>query len=255
MLNQTVTGVGGIRMPWGGPYQAVRRSDIAAPTDLTIRGLRIAFGRPGSPHQVTAACADALDVPAGARLAIAGPSGSGKTTLLHAMAGLLSPAAGTIRWGDTDFSGMGETARDHWRRTHLGIVFQDFHLVPELSARDNVLLPLWFGLARVRPEQVARAGALLAGVGIATPNRRAALLSRGEQQRVAIALAVLSHPAAILADEPTASLDAASGEAVTGLLLQSAAAAGATLIVVTHDPAVLARFPVVRTMDKGMLAA
>jgi putative ABC transport system ATP-binding protein len=219
---------------------------------LALADVSVRFSQRGGPDLV-AAQATRLDVPAGALLGISGPSGSGKTTLLHVIAGLLAPQSGQVRWGDTDLASLGEGARDRWRRRHVGLVFQDFHLIPELSARDNVVLPCWFGAWRLAAACAARAGALLEQVGIPDADRRAAVLSRGEQQRVAIARALLGRPAILLADEPTASLDAATGAVVADLLTGAARAQAATLIVVSHDPAVLARMDVVRRMDKGVL--
>jgi putative ABC transport system ATP-binding protein len=200
-----------------------------------------------------AARADRLEVAPRTLLGISGPSGSGKTTLLHVLAGLLTPSSGQVRWGEDDLVMLGEGARDRWRRGHVGLVFQDFHLIPELSARDNVLLPLWFGGWRAGADMIGRATALLTQVGLPDPQRRAAVLSRGEQQRVAIARALLGRPAILLADEPTASLDAETGAVVANLLTQAARETGATLIVVSHDPSLLARMDLVRRMEKGVL--
>ncbi|CAH2600542.1 Lipoprotein-releasing system ATP-binding protein LolD [Rhodovastum atsumiense] len=196
---------------------------------------------------------DRLEIPPGTLCGISGPSGSGKTTLLHAAGGLLHPQAGEINWGEDDLARMGEAARDRWRRRMAGFVFQDFHLVPELTALDNVLLSVWFGSWSAR-RHTTRAAGLLREVGIPDPARRAGLLSRGEQQRVAIARALLHRPALILADEPTASLDAVTGAAVADLLVASARAVGATLLAVSHDAALLGRMDVVHRIDKGRLA-
>jgi putative ABC transport system ATP-binding protein len=220
---------------------------------LTLSAVRVMFGQ-GSAN-VLALTAPTLVVKQGELLGISGPSGSGKTTLLHVLAGLLKPTAGSVRWGEDELTRMGENARDRWRRQHVGFVFQDFHLVPELTARDNVLLPLWFERARAPTDAVARATLLLEQVGIPDPQRRAAVLSRGEQQRVAIARALLQRPGVILADEPTASLDAASGDIVAELLVRSAGEVGATLVLVSHDPALLARMEVVHRMEQGTLIA
>ena len=188
----------------------------------------------------------ALDIPAGSRCGISGASGSGKTTLLHVLAGLLRPSSGRVIWGGTCLSEFSETARDRWRYDNVGLVFQDFQLVPELSAEANVLLPAGFFRQAGSHRDAARA--LLVEVGVPA-QRRAALLSRGEQQRVAIARAILRAPSLLLADEPTASLDAANAELVSDLLIRSARAA--TLIVVTHDPALLARMHRVIRLDQG----
>ncbi len=219
---------------------------------LTLSDVRVTFGPGGAP--VLAVDAPRLSVAQGDLLGISGPSGSGKTTLLHALAGLLLPAHGTITWGDATLTAMGENARDRWRRQHVGFVFQDFHLVPELSALDNVLLTRWFGHWSAGRSATERALGLLADVGV-PPGRRAGVLSRGEQQRVAIARALLAKPHLILADEPTASLDAETGAVVADLLVRSARETGATLILVSHDPAMLARMALVRRMDKGVLPA
>lgn len=219
---------------------------------LTLSNLHVTFGPATAP--VLAVDAPSLSVAQGEMLGISGPSGSGKTTLLHALAGLLQPAHGTITWGDATLTAMSETSRDRWRREHVGFVFQDFHLVPELSALDNVLLTRWFGHWSAGDDATRRATELLAQVGV-PPARRAAVLSRGEQQRVAIARALLSQPRLLLADEPTASLDGETGAIVADLLVQSARETGATLILVSHDPAMLARMAAVRRMHKGVLPA
>ncbi len=188
-----------------------------------------------------------LAVPRGRCLGIAGPSGSGKTTLLHVAGMLLAPSQGSVTW-------EGGKPRDPvaWRRKTAGFVFQDFCLVPELSALANVLLPIRFG-AFGTGDAATRALALLAGMGIAHPHRRAGVMSRGEQQRVAIARAVLNSPSVILADEPTASLDAATGGQIAQLLIGAAREAGAALLVVSHDPAVLAGMDEVHTLRAGIL--
>jgi putative ABC transport system ATP-binding protein len=194
-----------------------------------------------------------LDIPAGARVGIAGVSGSGKTTLLHVIAGLRAPTAGRGLWGDTVVTGLAPQQGDAWRRATIGLVFQDFQLVPELSAVGNVLLPAqfdaWLAAAALR----GRARALLASVGISAPDQRVNLLSHGEQQRVAIARALLYRPALILADEPTASLDPANAADVVQLLLGAAHGTGATLVVVSHDPSVLARLDRTLPMTGGRL--
>ncbi len=189
-----------------------------------------------------------LAVPRGRCIAIAGPSGSGKTTLLHVAGMLLAPSLGLVTW-------EGVRPRDPvaWRRRTVGFVFQDFCLVPELSALANVLLPIRFG-AFGTGDAARRAIGLLAGIGIAHPHRRASVMSRGELQRVAIARALLNSPAVILADEPTASLDSASGGQIAQVLVGAARQAGAALLVVSHDPALLAEMDEVHTLYAGRLA-
>jgi putative ABC transport system ATP-binding protein len=196
----------------------------------------------------------AWSVEAGAVVGVTGPSGSGKSTLLHLAAGLLVPTAGRIVWGNTVLSSLAEGARDAWRRRMVGLVFQDFHLLPALSALDNVLLPHRFDHLRLPAGAEAAARDLLATVGLAYPDRRAGLLSRGEQQRVALARALARSPRILLADEPTASLDAGHGRAVTDMLLAFAAERGTTTIIVSHDPVLLARLPRVDELVAGRIA-
>ena len=194
-----------------------------------------------------------FEIPAGARVGIAGVSGSGKTTLLHAMAGLLRPSAGRVLWGDTDIAALPPQLGDAWRRATIGLVFQDFQLIAELSALENVLLPAQFSDWRVPAELRRRARDALASVGVGAADQRVSLLSRGEQQRVAIARAVLHRPALVLADEPTASLDPANGADVVDLLLTAARETGATLVIVSHDPSVLSRLDLTLPMTGGKL--
>lgn len=194
---------------------------------------------------------DRLEIAPGALLGVSGPSGAGKSTLLHLVAGLTTPTEGAITWGTTRLDHLGEGARDRWRRETVGFVFQDFHLVDELSVLDNVLLPARFAAFRAAPQIRARAHALIERVGLADPARRAVRLSRGERQRVAVARALLMAPRLILADEPTASLDAANGHEVASLLVASARESGATLIVAAHDRDLLARMDRVVALRAG----
>ncbi len=210
---------------------------------LDVAGLVISFPGAGPALSIPVLSLPALLLAPGSATAVEGPSGAGKTSLLHALAGIERPAAGSVRWDGDDLWTLPGPARDRWRRGRLGLVFQDMHLLPGLSAVDNVLLPVLFDHARVPAALRARAAALLDGLGIAAPGRRAAVLSRGERQRVALARALLRQPAVLLADEPTASLDPIAAHEVGTLLLDAAAAGGATLIVATHDPALLARLP------------
>ncbi len=184
---------------------------------------------------------EALDLPAAGSLGIAGPSGAGKTTLFNCLAGIELPTHGAIRWHGTDICALNESQRDRWRRATLGLVFQDFHLLDGLSALDNVLLPARFAHWRLPPPLRRRAGQLLERVGVGQFKRPAALLSRGERQRVAVARALLLAPPVLMADEPTASLDPHHREQAGDLLVSLARENGAALIVISHEQALLDR--------------
>jgi putative ABC transport system ATP-binding protein len=183
----------------------------------------------------------ALELQAGQAALILGASGSGKTSLLLGMAGLVDVLSGRVRIGDVDITALPAAARDRFRGRHIGLVFQDIHLIPGLSVLDNLLLaPYAAGL----PQDRARALELLARLGLdAKAHRRAETLSRGQAQRAAIARAMLLKPQVILADEPTASLDDAACETVGDLLTTAAAESGAALLVATHDHRLKARIP------------
>jgi putative ABC transport system ATP-binding protein len=227
-----------------------RAKTHAAP--LTLDGVTVTVLEPGgTPMPI-------LDIPAlriapGEAVGIAGPSGAGKTTLLHVIAGLLMPSTGAVTWDGDTINPRSEGARDRWRRRHVGLVFQDFALVPELSVTDNILLPARFDAWRTPPGLADEAAALAQSMGLARLTTRVASLSRGEQQRVAVARALLRKPALLLADEPTASLDAENGAAVAGMLLEGARAGGATLIAISHDAALLGRLSRVLHLKAGRI--
>jgi putative ABC transport system ATP-binding protein len=191
---------------------------------------------------------DALAFTRGERVFIAGPSGCGKSTLLALVAGVLTPTRGTVRVLGQDLGTLSGAARDRFRGAHCGIVFQQFNLLPYLSVVDNVLLPLGFS-----PERRARVGTgtrdearrLLAALGLealAAESRGVATLSVGEQQRVAVARALLGRPELVIADEPTSALDADARGAFLELLLAECRASGGTLLFVSHDAALGAVF-------------
>jgi putative ABC transport system ATP-binding protein len=182
-----------------------------------------------------------LSIGPGAFVAVTGPSGAGKTTLLHAIAGLLRPTAGSLAWDGVDIGTLPEAARDRWRRDTVGLVFQDFQLFAELGVLQNILLPMAFDHVRVPAAAADRAKVLAERVGLHGRGLVAGKLSRGEQQRVAIARALMRAPRLVLADEPTASLDAATGTRIADLLIESCRESGAALVVVSHDPALIAR--------------
>jgi putative ABC transport system ATP-binding protein len=181
-----------------------------------------------------------LDLEDGAYTAVMGPSGSGKTTLLNILGLLDRPDSGTYRLDGVETSGLDEEGRARLRRERIGFVFQSFHLIPRLTAFENVELPLV--LAGVAPrERRPRVALALAAVGL-TPRaeHRPDQLSGGQRQRVAIARATIMEPGLILADEPTGNLDRASGEEIIQTL-EGLNAKGMALVVVTHDPALGAR--------------
>ena len=197
-----------------------------------------------------------LDMPglgaaAGSLTVLSGASGSGKSSLLYLLSGLARPTTGTVSWGETDLSALSEAGRDRWRRHHAGFVFQDFHLIEEMTPLDNVLLPAWFSRISAAPLQ-DRARRLLEDLAVPLERRQTGLLSRGEQQRVAIARALLGDPAVIFADEPTASLDRAAGAQVIAAL-QRLAAEGRTVIAASHDPELRAVATAEIVLDHGRM--
>ena len=204
--------------------------------DLRLESVRVSY--PGL-------AAPVLDIPAlaigtGERVAVTGPSGSGKSTLVNIITGLARPASGRVLWKGVDIAALPEAARDRWRARNVGLVMQEFHLFPGLSAVENVLLP-----ARLRFAADAalrrRAHDLLDRVGLKQHDQSIETMSRGEMQRVAVARALLRKPGVIIADEPTASLDPESGSAVIDHLLALAQDEGATIIAVSHDARLVAR--------------
>jgi putative ABC transport system ATP-binding protein len=176
-----------------------------------------------------------LDVARGECVAVTGPSGSGKSTLLGLIAGLDAPTSGTIEVDKVELGRLDEDALARFRRDRIGFVFQSYHLIPTLTAAENVAIPLELaGEADARP----RALALLDEVGLgARGHHYPVQLSGGEQQRVALARAVARAPALLLADEPTGNLDSSTGAAIIELLLALNGERGSTLVLVTHDPA------------------
>jgi putative ABC transport system ATP-binding protein len=194
-----------------------------------------------------------LSVPAGQRLAIVGPSGSGKSTLLGLMAGLDLPTTGEIRIDGTEITRLGEDALARLRGQKIGFVFQFFHLIPSLTAFENVLVPMELAGRR---DPAERAAALLEEVGLADRGHHyPSQLSGGEQQRVALARALANEPPILMADEPTGNLDTTNGEHVVDLLFDINARRGTTLVLVTHDRELAARADVQIGLRDGRIDA
>jgi putative ABC transport system ATP-binding protein len=192
-----------------------------------------------------------FEVEAGATVAIVGASGSGKSTLLGLLAGLDLATSGSVTIFGEKILELGEDARAAWRARNLGFVFQSFQLLPQMTALENVMLPLELAGERRADE---RARALLQRVGLGDRlGHYPRTLSGGEQQRVAIARAFASRPRLLFADEPTGSLDAATGERVIELLFELNREAGATLVLVTHDPQLADRCAMRLTLHAGRL--
>ena len=195
-----------------------------------------------------------LSVDAGEFVVLGGPSGSGKTTLLNLLGGLDRPDHGKVWFNGTDLTASTEAQRVHMRRNQVGFIFQAFNLVPVLSAYENVEYGLWLS-GRPRAERRTRVQQALADVGLAhRASHRPDHLSGGERQRVALARALAHDPVAILADEPTASLDSKTAAEVVTLFKHLNTVRGTTFVVATHDPSIIALAPrVIRLMD-GKLA-
>jgi putative ABC transport system ATP-binding protein len=175
-----------------------------------------------------------LAVPAGRFTAVMGPSGSGKSTLMHILAGLDTPTSGTVMLGDVDLGSLSEKQLTRLRRDRVGFVFQAFNLLPMLSARENITLPLDLANRKPEPGWLDR---VVDTVGLRSRLRhRPSELSGGQQQRVAVARALVSRPAVIFADEPTGNLDSRSGAEVLAFLRQAVDEMGQTVVMVTHDP-------------------
>jgi putative ABC transport system ATP-binding protein len=192
-----------------------------------------------------------LSVGRGETLSVVGPSGSGKTSMLMVMAGLEKATAGTVRIAGTDLGPLGEDELARFRRRHVGIVFQSFHLIPTMSAVENVALPLEFA---GDPQAMDRAAQALRSVGLGGRVRHLpGQLSGGEQQRVAIARALVAGPDLLLADEPTGNLDRSTEGQVMDLLFERCRVQGTTLVLVTHDPGIAGRCSRTVRMEDGLL--
>jgi putative ABC transport system ATP-binding protein len=218
---------------------------------IHVRGLRRSFSE-GAGGRIEVLAGVDLDVAPGELVAIAGRSGSGKSTLLQVLGGLDSGFEGEVRVGGTSLPGLSAAARARFRHRTVGFVFQAFHLLPGLSAIDNVALPAFFGPAPAEGAR-ARAREVLERVGLGDKGaRRPGQLSGGERQRVAVARALFRRPGVILADEPTGSLDAGTAEGLIELFC-SLRGEGSTFVVATHEERLKAAASRVLALEGGRL--
>ncbi|HKX73205.1 MAG TPA: ABC transporter ATP-binding protein [Candidatus Saccharimonadales bacterium] len=219
---------------------------------LTVERIQKVFQSGGSPVRAVSDVSFSLD--SGTFAAIVGKSGSGKSTLLALLGALDRPTSGSIKVDDVDITKLSDRKLTAYRRQDIGFVFQQYNLVPNLTAVENVMLPMEFAGVGSAVRR-ARAQELLQQVGLegAKQQRKPARLSGGEQQRVAIARALANKPKLILADEPTGNLDTQTGEQVFSLLHELARTQEVTIIVVTHDLSIAGKCDVVLTIKDGVL--
>ncbi|MFO1014772.1 MAG: ATP-binding cassette domain-containing protein [Caulobacteraceae bacterium] len=217
---------------------------------LSLEAVRLTLPSAAGPVEILRGVG--FDVAAGEKVAVIGPSGSGKSSLIAVAAGLERPTSGTVRLFGQDLAGMNEDQRARLRRGKVSLVFQSFHLLPNMTAEENVAAPL--EIARLAGA-MATAREWLDRVGLAQrlthyPHQ----LSGGEQQRVALARALAARPALLFADEPTGNLDSANAAAVADLMFSLVAETGAALVLVTHDEALAARADRICRMADGRMA-
>ena len=228
--------------------RAGERSEAAA---LVGRGIVRHF-REG-PARIEVLKGADLTIARGERLAIVGASGAGKSTLLQLLGGLDRPTAGTVHILGEDINALGEVERGRLRNRAVGFVYQFHHLLPEFTALENVAMPLLVARMATRTAR-ERAAALLGRVGLAERlSHKPGELSGGERQRAAVARALITGPALVLADEPTGNLDKRTGNKVFELMLELNVELGTSLVVVTHDPTIAARMERVLTLEDGRL--
>ncbi len=218
---------------------------------IEATGLRLTLGEPGSEVEILRGID--LAVPQGQTVALLGPSGSGKSSLMAVLSGLERATSGALSVAGQDFAAMDEDALARARRGRIGIVLQAFHLLPTMTALENVATPMELaGMEGARD----RAATELEAVGLGHRlSHYPAQLSGGEQQRVAIARATAPRPALIFADEPTGNLDAATGDTIIDLLFGRREETGATLVMITHDVALAERCERIVTLADGLIAS
>ncbi|HSH05890.1 MAG TPA: ABC transporter ATP-binding protein [Anaerolineae bacterium] len=220
---------------------------------ITIKNLSHTYTTPGLPPRPVIHPIPHWHIPTNTQLILRGISGSGKTTLFNILAGLLQPTTGTILFNDTDLYALSESQRDRFRNQAIGYVFQMHHLLPMLTAAQNVAMPLAFA-GQPKNERRPRALHLLDQVGLADhAHNRPAQMSTGQRLRVAIARAIANKPQLLLADEPTAALDPATSDTILGLLQQTCAQNNTILILASHDPAIFDRFNHIYNLHEGHL--
>ena len=218
---------------------------------ISARNLTLTLGSNAAP--VTILRGIDLDIARGEVVALLGPSGSGKSSLMAVLSGLERASSGSLKVAGADFAALDEDGLAAARRGRIGIVLQAFHLLPTMTAAENVATPMELaGMADAAPRALTELEAV--GLGHRT-GHYPTQLSGGEQQRVAIARATAPRPALIFADEPTGNLDAATGEEIINLLLARRAETGATLLIITHDASLAARCERVLTMADGVIVS
>ncbi len=194
------------------------------------------------------------EIQAGSQVLLKGVSGSGKTTLFNITAGLMKPTVGTVRFGEQALYNLPEAQRDRFRAQHIGYVFQNHYLLSNLTAIENVVMPLAFAGNIARRDWKPRAQAVLEKMGLADHlHYKPAKLSTGQRLRVAIARALVSEPTVLLADEPTAALDSESSEKTMDVVQTVCQAQGGILIVASHDPALDKRFSIIASLTNQQI--
>jgi putative ABC transport system ATP-binding protein len=220
-------------------------------TAIILEDVRLTLASAAGPVNILAGIS--LTIAEGETVALLGPSGSGKSSLLMVAAGLEAPTSGRVSVAGTDLTRLGEDALARFRRAHVGIVFQSFHLIPTMTALENVAVPLELQGAK---DAFARARAELEAVGLgARLEHYPSQLSGGEQQRVALARAMAPRPQVLFADEPTGNLDGQNGAAVADLLFALQARAGTTLFLVTHEETLARRCQRIVRLKDGVIVA